>query len=308
MRALAYLGLLLIASASVARAEPEALEVERAEAAHGCPDSLGLRARVEAVRGGALDASSPYTVRFDRTGAGYSAVIEGPPGNERRLTSDEASCDALAQATAVTLALLFDAARPKRLPPQPMAAAVRPQPMAAERPAPIERKRDHFSLALGAAGLIGIVRPLAPTLLAELGLPLERFRFGLAVLWVPRQTLALAPGHVTETIWSGDGRGCFAPVLAPPFRLDGCSGALVGAFHAAGHGFSVDRARTRTFVALPIEVSLSYLGDLAGVELAAALLVPLTRNDFAIDGLREPYHPPPSAAMISLRVIGLIPW
>ncbi|HEX4353413.1 MAG TPA: hypothetical protein VHZ95_10870 [Polyangiales bacterium] len=304
MRALAYLGLLVIASASVARAEPEALQVERS-GAEACPDAAQLQARIEAIRGGPLDASSPYTVRFGRTGDAYSAVIEGQTGNERTLTSNEATCDALAQATALTLALLFDAAPPPSAATKPPVAII-PPPSAAS-PAPIERRRDRLSLALGAAALIGILRPIAPALLADVSLTLERFRFAVAALWVPRQTISLAPGRVSQSLWSADGRACIAPWLAPPFRLDACSGALVGAIHAEGHGFTEDRERTRTFIALPFELSLGYVGNSAGVELAAGLIVPLTRHEFAIDGLGAAYHPPPLAAMISLRVLGLIP-
>jgi hypothetical protein len=136
----------------------------------------------------------------------------------------------------------------------------------------------------------------------------QRWRFGLGAVWVPRQTLDLPPGSVTETLWSAAARSCYAQLLSGALRLEICSGVWAGAVHATAHDFTSNEAHTRPFVALPAELSAAWLSDYVGVELNAGLLVPLTRNEFTIDGLREAYHPAPLGAAIGLRVLGLIPW
>jgi hypothetical protein len=312
MRAFAgYLALWVTIGTPVrALAQADMLEVARAEGAEDCPDSAALLAKVQSIRGSSAAGWRPYTVRFSRTASLYAAAIQvaGAAGQERKLTSTEADCGALAQATAVTLALLFDAAAPPPAAPPSAIAAPAPTRSPPAEPTPASSRPWQLSLSLGAALLLGVVRPVAPLLDAEAGLTTPRWRFGLGALWVPRQTLDLPPGSVTETLWSAAARSCYAPLLFGAVRLEICAGVWAGAVHAAAHDFTSNEAHTRPFVALPAALSAAWLGDYVGVELNAGLLVPLTRNEFTIDGLHEAYQPAPLSAAIGLRVLGLMPW
>jgi hypothetical protein len=310
MRAFAgYLALWVTIGTPVrAFAQADTLSVQRAEGAEDCPDSAALLAKVQSIRGSSSAGSAPYAIRFSREASMYAAAIQvaGAAGQERKLTSTEAECGALAQATAVTLALLFDAAAaPPNAPPSAIAA---PAPTRSPPAEPAPSRAWQLSLSLGAALLLGVVRPVAPLLDAEAGLLTQRWRFGLGALWVPRQTLDLPPGSVTETLWSAAARSCYAPLLFGALRLEICSGVWAGIVHAAAHDFTGNEAHTRPFVALPADLSAAWLSDYVGVELNAGLLVPLTRNEFTIDGLHEAYHPAPLGAAFGLRVLGLIPW
>ena len=109
----------------------EGLQVERAPGAETCPDAVSLSQRIAAIRGRPLTFSRlSYEVYFTRTGETFSAtIVSGLSGESRRVLEGRGTCAALAQATAVTLALLFDsdaesAAKPEVEP----APALAPEP------------------------------------------------------------------------------------------------------------------------------------------------------------------------------------
>src|SRR5450432_2493224 len=94
-----------------ARAQsPELLNVERGPGAEECPDAPTLIARIAAIRGRAgAPGSASYDVGFSHTADTFTAVIRGGDGESQRVLEGRGlTCAALAQATAVTLALLFD--------------------------------------------------------------------------------------------------------------------------------------------------------------------------------------------------------
>src|SRR5688572_3004400 len=92
-----------------------AILVSRAPEAHDCPDAEQLRARVERIVGHSLagdDTSRAFVMRaeFTRRGEGYEATLRmsGIREGERVLRDQGTSCEALADAVAVTTALLLD--------------------------------------------------------------------------------------------------------------------------------------------------------------------------------------------------------
>jgi hypothetical protein len=108
-----------------------ALSVERGPGAEECPDAVTLDQRIATIRGRASAAGGArYDIGFARTLDSFTATIRSGPNGEsqRTLEGRGPSCTALAQATAVTLALLFDseaddagdkAAKPTPLPANP---------------------------------------------------------------------------------------------------------------------------------------------------------------------------------------------
>src|SRR5436190_4163558 len=126
-----FVGIGLVCAACPARAQhAPALSVERAAGAEGCPDADALGARVAAIRGAEPNGPARYTVTFAREGEVYSTQIRSEAGSAdvRRIEDRGTDCSALAQATALTLALLYDA---------DAARTSAPQPPSVTRPAPI---------------------------------------------------------------------------------------------------------------------------------------------------------------------------
>src|SRR5450432_1341930 len=95
-------------SGAEVRAQPS-FTVERAAGAESCPDAEWLAARIETIRGRDERGHAEYRVTFTQAGEEFAAsVTAGSPGRRRTIFSRRPTCVALGEATAVTLALLFD--------------------------------------------------------------------------------------------------------------------------------------------------------------------------------------------------------
>jgi hypothetical protein len=123
-----------------ARAQAPALNVRRGVDAQDCPDAARLAGDVAAIRGpAAAAATTAYTVDFTRDGQTFSAGIHtGPTGaNVRLLEARGQTCNALAHAVAVTLALLFDSDKVESVDAKPSPAGTpEPAPTATSSPSP----------------------------------------------------------------------------------------------------------------------------------------------------------------------------
>ena len=310
----------LFAFAGTARAQgSDALSVERGPGAEDCPDAATLEARIASIRGRAgASSSASYAVAFTHTPDTYTAIIRsGPNGESQRVLEGHGpGCAALAQASAVTLALLFDSepeSTPPPVKPEPPKPPPPPPPKIADPfTEPIEPVHSGVhvdsTLEVGAAALVGVLRPISPAFTGELGLHVARVRVGLGVLWNPTQTLLLDPGAVHESLLSGTARTCFALLRADTLRFDLCSGLFAGVVTAQAEGFTVNQLRRRSWLAVPVELSLAELSGPVGWELSASALGTLAHHDFEVDGLGVAYRSPRIGAMLSLRAIGLLSW
>ena len=295
--------------------EPAPIVVERGPGAEECPDAGSLIARVTSIRGRAsFPADSSYEVGFTHTGDTFTAVIRGG-GNadsQRVLDGRGPSCGALAQATAVTLALLFDAETesapeppkpppPKSEPPPPLAPT---EPIVLEPPH--HGPRVDATAALGLSGLVAVLRPLSPAFTGEVGLRVASWRMGLGVLWSPQQSLTLAPGVVRESLLAGSARLCLALARSEVTRFDLCSGLDAGIVRARASGFTQNHEGSRPWLAVPLELSFSQHAGALGWEVSAAALGALEHQDFTIDNLGAAYESPRVSGMLSLRIFGLV--
>jgi hypothetical protein len=299
------------------------ISVEREPGAEDCPDTAGLVRRVRDIIGRvSLPESTPYRVTFSHGAQSFTAAIRSGADHDsvRFLDAREPNCGALAHATAIALAVLFDADLDGKsavevsapAPPPPVSAAgKRPdsnraesaEPLPATVPAPRERKsalRPVFSL--GAVALVGVLRPAVFGFVGDAGLPLGRVQVTLGALWITPQTIELAPGRVRETLASSQIRLCLALAGAGALRLDGCSGALIGAATAEARGFSSNERHTKLFLAFPAELSLAARAGRIGWQLATAALVLAPPHEFAIEGRGPTYRPLSVAGMIALRL------
>ena len=289
-----------------------ALLVERDAGAERCPDAELLGTKVEQILGRPMVPPNAYRVTFTRTEEGFSAAIrtEKTASGVRTLEHHGASCSALGHAVALTIALLLDSAiEPEKKvepPPPPPPPAVVPAERSTSVAAP-SRERE-ITLSLAAVGLAGVLRPLAPAFAADAGVRWTPLRLSAGVLWGWPQTLAFGPGSVNERLLSGYARLCLPAWKSDHLRLDACSGAFVGAVSAEAEGYTRNERRTRSWIAVPFEAALAGWSSPIGWELSLAGLLPLSRPDYTIEGVGTVYSSPPVGAMLSLRLIGIIPW
>jgi hypothetical protein len=291
------------------------LSVTREPGAEGCPDTEALAEHVRQVRGQqATSATVAYHVTFSHRGGVYRASIHvGSAQGARVLRDRGATCASLEQATALTLALLLDSdaselplEEPEEAPPPaaPLPSVRTRDETHTAEDAPPSRADVNFMLAAGGAGLSGVLSPLAPAVVGELGIGVGRFRAHVGALWVPQQTLDLAPGTVNETLLSGVARMCLAPWQGPRLRLDLCSGVYVGLLQVQANGYTRNDEASKAWLALPLELALLTTASPIGVEIGASALLPLRRNDFSIDNLGVAYESWPVGLLVSLRAVG----
>ncbi|XYH99106.1 hypothetical protein ACMHYB_04875 [Sorangium sp. So ce1128] len=313
----------------------------RGAGAEACPDAARLIERVERLRGRPeTGASGAYLVEFTRDADGFRASIRSGSG-ARELRDRGRSCAGLEQATAVTLVLLLDSdAREPSLqapdaepvagpspapePPAPALEAPAPSPeapaeTALARPEPAgagggapegevprsERALTRLTLAAGATGLFGVVRPFAPALSAELGIGGAQFRAAIGALWLVPQTLKHGPGELRETMLGGVVRACFAVAGSAALRLDVCSGIHAGQLTVAASGYTRNDVAEKAWLAVPLELSLASLAGPLGLDVGAAGLLPLRRSDFSVDGVGVAYRSLPVGVLVSLRGVGI---
>jgi hypothetical protein len=152
--------------------------------------------------------------------------------------------------------------------------------------------------------MLGVIKDLSSTFSGEAGLNVARWHMGLGVLGAFPQENALGPGVVRQSLLGGAATICYAPLRRDPFEIDLCSGAYLGRLTAEGRGYTTNSEQMRSWVAVPLEAGAIYGAGPIGVELAAAALLPITRQNFKIDNLGVAYESKAVAAMFSLRVIG----
>jgi hypothetical protein len=302
-----------VAQAQPVEAAPAFLSVTREVGAESCPDTETLRAHVERLRGHqATSEPSAYRVRFSRQGGEFRADIQlGNSSGARVLRDRRASCASLEQATALTLALLLDSdvseLPAEKEPPPPATPPLASQPSKPQDAAPIApeagRGGAHLTLSIGGGALFGVVQPVAPSLLGELGIGVSRFRTGIGVLWLPTQTRDFGPGHLRETLFSGVARTCLTASRSAQLRFDVCSGVYAGLLKVQAFDYTRNDSTAKAWLALPVGVSLSTTSPL-GVELGASALLPLRRTDFAIDNLGVAYDSWRIGMLLSMRAVG----
>jgi hypothetical protein len=70
------------------------------------------------------------------------------------------------------------------------------------------------------------------------------------------------------------------------------------------NGYTRNDQVDKAWLAVPLELSLLTTASPMGVELGASALLPLRRNDFAIDNLGVAYESWPVGLLVSMRAVG----
>lgn len=305
--------------AAVALAAPsvraDGLEL-RVRAPAACADEAKLRAGIDAALGEPADARAPFSgdVTIVPVDGGFrlTVVVRSAVGDRDRELTDP-SCEHLADAAAVILALAIQEARkaapvapaaaeptppaPPHGPALPFMDARVPPRDAAETP---ERGRVPVRVLAAGAGVVAVGALPAPAPGFTAGVALERgalrVEVALVVLASERGLVGLGPAGGDVGLTAGAVRGCWLAVRARRLSAGPCLGLEAGAMQA--HGFGVDHpgsgAEPWVAPSLGLRASLP-LGDRVAFAAVADAIAPLDRPRFLLPQIGDVYRPPPVA-------------
>ncbi len=312
---LGWIGL-LVALAAVAEdaSAREELVVRRAPEASDCPTASELSAMVRALTPLGPEAALGETsqvehleVHFARGADAYRAVIElfGEKRGTRTLEHRSATCAPLAEATALTIAVLVDPdfVPPAEPPPREVTVPTEPAERAARPPPakPTEQAPLRLSLDAGAGIALALVRPVSPVFVLDGSVGIGRFAVGLGGFLIPPQSLPLSGGSIDVWLLAGTGRACGWPVVARQWRAGACVAAHVGLLRAEGRGYSTDGNATRPWVAGGAYLTADgRLFGAIGWFARGGALIPVHRESFRIDGAGVAYEEPPVGGVFAL--------
>ena len=316
----ALLAALVTLATAPSRADPSraSLVVTRDDGARECPDVGALSRRVEVVAGKSVfssDESEPrdtwVQVEFVRSISGFRAVISahGRRQGTRALDDVGPDCTSLAEAVAVTLAILLDPATAQSDPMQPsslagvsVAGQLVPEPPALPPPtsppskAPVdappdppttetERAKRVFGLEAGAGATFGVLDGLAPFVegggRARLG---KVFVLGVGVGYVLPDELQFGEGSVGMSLTYGYVRACADVLPKGSVAVEACLEPMLGALRGQGSGYENNTVES-VFWSAAAALFQSYgpISDNVFWSLRARVLVPLAQRGFSVE-------------------------
>lgn len=279
------------------------VQVEKSEAARACPSESWFMARVLS-HSPATGIAGNYRIELSRTEQRWRAKITrlGADGSvlaERVLEDSGASCAPLAEASALTVAILADStASSVQLAPQPEPQPEPRRPPAP--PAPPEPRALRGFAGVGAGLSSGMIAPLAPLFGVGLGLDTRYFSPGFRLMMTTKQRFDLGPGSTTVQAWMASAAVCVHPA---PSRLQPalCATADAGVLHGSAEGFDEVRPSSRPHEAFGVEARATFYAS-DGYRLSASLggALPVSRESFSVAGLPAAYVPPPISVQAQL--------
>lgn len=325
IHALAFAAALSTASAAgTASGQPTLpkLSVRRAPDAADCPDAAALTASVERqMKRPALEPLEPrdppaptpegqaeaglIDVHVLRSQGGYSATVQAN-GRTRQISDPGPTCAGLAEALAITLAILLDS---EETPPPPPARTAEPPVPAPTPSAPAPALRASLSPPLpspaparstsllvtpGVAGTAGLVGPLTLGFTGDVELHLPpSLSLGAGMFWIPTRSIDFAKGRVDVYQVAGVLRGCM-DVLGSPGSPDSpesaraalCAHAAAGALHGEGVGYFEPGSATRPWFAFGVgAVVEGPIWKRLGWSARASLMIPVVKESFSIENV-----------------------
>ena len=327
------IGVAVLAAASPALPDGEPIVLQWS-APPGCPSEREVRTEVERVLGGPPDPASRLFLsaraKVTRGGAqGFHVHLVTDLGGaigERDL--DGRTCAAVANATALIVALTFDPtalarkaapapapaplpAPPPPVPPRPVDEPTLPPPLpVALAPPPPSVPSPHARRPTFAAGLIGSASVgslpgVGVGVGGLLGVLVGRFRADVAVSYWPDKTATLPSqpavgGHFR--LVAADASACYA-LLRVPLELAPCLGIEAGSMSAAGFGVPSPTSGSAPWIAPWAEALAALpLAEPVWVRLGLGVLVPTVRPPFFLASQGTVYTAGPVAGRATLGV------
>lgn len=272
---------------AAAQAQPRArLVVTRGQGAEDCPSAERLIARARAVAPGqslqtesdaAVDTWVYIQLRHDLDRYEATIQLQGRRHGARSLSDVGPTCDSLADAVSLSLALFLDA-------DQPRAVAPTGAPLLANRATTSSPSEWRYAAALG-GGLAVKVLP-APAPYVDVGVDVgltNRLRLGLGGMFVLPQRSHVAGGATDVRLSASFVRGCARLVSGDSMELGWCLQSLMGVLSGNGLGYEQTFVRNLLWTALGggLRVDGS-LGAPAFWSWSANAVVPFTRRGFAV--------------------------
>jgi hypothetical protein len=282
---------------------PFSVAIERDEQAVSCPDLAWFSAHI-ASHAGKVGHAGSFKLALSRRGEAWQAKIQrAEPSNdasvaERNLEDRSSSCEPLAEAAALTIAILADDLAQRAA---PGAAAKLPAPQGASQPPPdaseipkSPRKKRGSKVWVGAGGgaAMSFISPMAPLLGFGLALDSLYLSSGLRVMVTTEQSFELPPGHVVVQAWLATAFSCLR-AAGGAFGAALCGTLDASMLRASAEGFDQGTPSRRTYGAVGLEAHPSwYLSDSYRISAALGLLLPFTRESFSVNGRGVAYIPP----------------
>lgn len=282
----------------LARADLLSLTVEREEAAHACPDVSWFRSRV-AAHAGVRGQAGDFTVALARRGELWQAkisrrVLENADARlERTLQDRSPTCEPLAEAIAITLAILGEDVA-ERVASEPPQAISPPPPLVLEAPRspPPRAPRPRVWVGAGGGAALAWISPLAPVLGFAIAVETSHTRHGVRFMLTTEQKFELVPGRVVVQAWLGTAFSC-AQLSGKRFGAALCATFDASMLRASAEGFDDGRPSSRAYEALGLEAQPSwYIADRYRLSAVLAALAPFTRESFSVTGRGVAYVPP----------------
>ncbi len=274
--------------------------IERDELAVSCPDLPWFTERIASHAGKAGHAGH-FKATLTKRGEAWQARIQRWEQNSgsfeapRVLEDRSPACQPLAEAAALTIAILADDSAQRAEPPKP------PDDPPNQLP-PVTPLATHegdsdkrgVKVWVGAGGGVAMhwISPLAPVLGFSLGLDSTSLRVGARLMITTEQKFELDPGRVVVQAWLATVFSCLQRARGH-FGVGLCATADAGMLRASAEGFAQGKPSTRNYEGVGLEAQPSwYISDLYRISAALGALLPISRESFSVTGKGVAYVPP----------------
>jgi len=296
---------LLVAIAAVAARSTSALGLElHWEAPEGCPTAGEIEAEVSRIVGTSPGADRQVVVDVKVHGGRPWTVLlhtrSGGDEGERML--EGASCQEVASAAVLVIALTIDPNAAPAPPPPTPAPPPAPQPPPIP-PAPAARP-VRVVLQTSAGVALETLPGIAPFVSVAAGVLVGRVAVYAGASFVPEtsQTVAALPGAGGRFWLLGlDVIACAEPVASGRFELWGCAGIELQRMAGSGFGVTDPKNAYEVWAAPRIDaVPALAVAPRIRLLLPVGVSAPLERPTFALGGVGPVFGPPPVGLRVGL--------
>jgi len=288
---------------------PPSMELEWSAPAD-CPDGESVRSDVMRLTGHESNPTHHLAAhvnirRLDRSSwvLSMTTVFDGIAG-ERTLSAG--SCESLAEAAMLTLALILNPNLYAVLPPTRVDEAS-PSKQASASPATDSPARPRWRLGVQAGIVAGVLAEASPSFALSVGVALGRLTLRLIsrATW-PQDVFLASEPKVGGRLWAVSviGLGCWGARVG---RLTPQACAGLDGTRIQGHGLGVLHPRNAHVYGNAAELAATIEYRPANrilFELGAVALVPLTRPGFYLDGIGQVSRP----ATLGIGGFGGLAW
>lgn len=278
------------------------IELARDDSAASCPDQAWFREQV-ASHAGASGQAGRFKLWLGRDADGWHAVIqryepgaEAQPAAERKLSDRSTACQPLAEAVAITVAILADDYVQHRPAPPPEAPRKpTPVPRAADVAPPAPPRHNGVRAWVGAGGgaAVSWISPTAPVLGFSVSLDSPYLRQSMRVMLTTEQKFELEPGRVVVQAWLATLLSC-ARFAGRNLGTAICAAFDASMLRASAQGFPDAKSSSRPYEAVGVELQPSWMiSGSYGITAVLGVLMPFTQESFSVTGRGVAYLPPP---------------